>query len=235
MNIIDTIVICLILLYALNGAYKGFLPSIANLCSFFLSWIISFLCYPLVARGLIKTDLFSSFRMYVEGAEWLPDFEYSRIPVDTLSDQQLATIVNDSRLPPPFDTAITASVENKVFAADGAVTLGEYYNMTIYSVIINIIALLILFVGIRVILTLVTNAFTYSYKLPQLRHFEYVSGAGVGAIGGFFAMYLIFTVMPVGLVLLRDMDIVTNTVNGSWTSNIFYSASIILRFISGHV
>jgi len=235
MNIIDIIVICLILLYALNGANKGFLPSIANLCSFFLSWIISFLCYPLVARGLIKTNFFSSFRMYVEGAEWLPNFEYSRVDVATLSDQELAAIVKDSRLPPPFDTAITASVEGKVFEAQGAVTLGEYYNLTIYSVIVNIIALLILFVGVRIILTLATNAFTYAYKLPQLRHFEYLSGAGVAAIRGFFAMYLVFMIVPVGLVLLRNMDLVTNTVNGSWTSNIFYSASIILRFISGHV
>ena len=235
MNIIDTIVICLILIYALNGFYKGFLPSLANLVSFFLSWIISFLCYPLVARGLVKTDFFKAFTMYVEGTEWLPDFEYSRIDVNTLSDQQLATIVKDSRLPPPFDTAITASVEGKVFAADGAVTLGEYYNLTIYSVIVNIIALVILFIGVRIILTLITNAFTYSYKLPQLRHFEYVSGAAVSAIRGFFAMYLLFMIVPIGLVLLRNMDLVTDTVNGSWTSNIFYSGSIILRFISGHI
>ena len=235
MNIIDTIIVCLILLYALNGLYRGFLPSILNLGMFFLSWLISFLCYPLVAAKLVTTDFFSSFEMYVEGTEWLPSFEYARADVSSLSDQQLTKIVSESRLPPPFDTAITASVKGQVFADSGATTLGEYYNLTIYSVIINIISLLLLFLALRLIFTLLANAFTYGYQLPALRHFEYPSGAAVGLIRGFFSMYLLFMLVPIALVLLRSIDLVTNTVNGSWTSGIFYSSSIALRFISGHI
>ena len=64
MNIIDIVILGFILLYALNGMYKGFLPSLLNLGGFFLSWIGAFLFYPLLSGAFIKSDFFQSFRFF---------------------------------------------------------------------------------------------------------------------------------------------------------------------------
>ena len=235
MNIIDVIVLVLLAIYVLNGLFRGFLPSLMNLGSFFVSWIVSFLAYPLLSKSLVGNGLFSSFQYYVEGTEWLPNFELSRLNVADISGEQLSSIMEQSKLPPPFDTAITHTVETQAFADQGVTTLGDYFNLTIYNVIINIIAVLILFVCIRVVLTLLVNAFCYASNLPQLRHFDYPMGGAVGLIRGFFSMYLLFALIPIAMVFLRSVDFVTSMVNESTACGVFYSGSIILRVISGTI
>lgn len=233
MNIIDLLVIVFIGLYVLNGIYRGFLPSILNLGGFFVSWILSFLTYPLVAERLLKSELVNSFKFYVEGTEWLPALELSRLPVSTISPEQLADIMTKSKLPPPFDTAIRATVESQAFSGEGLTTLGEYYNNTIFCVILNIVSILIVFLVLRCIFTLLTNAFSYSARLPQLRHFEYPMGGAMGLLRGYFSMYFVFMLVPIGLVLLQSVEFITSTINSSAACSVFYSSSILLRFVSG--
>ncbi len=45
MNLIDMVLIGLVLLYMLNGYYRGFLPSVANLGGFIISWISGLIFY----------------------------------------------------------------------------------------------------------------------------------------------------------------------------------------------
>ena len=73
MNIIDIVILGFILLYALNGMYKGFLPSLLNLGGFFLSWIGAFLFYPLLSGAFIKSDFFQSWKSFYRHMLTVPD------------------------------------------------------------------------------------------------------------------------------------------------------------------
>ncbi|MBQ9942363.1 MAG: CvpA family protein [Christensenellaceae bacterium] len=234
MNILDITILVLIGLYVLSGLYRGFIPSLLNLGGFFISWVLSFLCYPLLSRSLINSEFFSSLRFYIEGAERIGNVELIRVPIATISDAQLGEIMQTAKMPTPFDTAIVENIQNQAFADQGLTTLGEYFDMTIYSVMINIISLLIIFIGLRVLLTLVTNAFSYSAKLPMLRHYDMAAGGGVALIRGFFSMHLVFAIVPIALIML-PITPVTNLLNSSFTSVLFYSGSLVLKFISGCV
>lgn len=102
MNIIDIVILGFILLYALNGMYKGFLPSLLNLGGFFLSWIGAFLFYPLLSGAFIKSDFFQSFRFYIEGAEKVNNYEIVNTPVASLSSGDIASIMEMPSFPPPI-------------------------------------------------------------------------------------------------------------------------------------
>ena len=102
MNFLDIIIIGLIVLYAVNGLYRGFIPSILNLGGFFVSWISALIFYPLVSRGLVQSELFSSLRFYMEGAEKIGDVEMAKTSIDLISPEKLQNIVENAKLPSPF-------------------------------------------------------------------------------------------------------------------------------------
>jgi len=234
LNIIDYIVIGMIALYVLNGIYRGFLPSLLNLGGFFASWILAFFTYPLLSRTLVGGKLFSSLQFYVEGAEKLGDlFEMGNLPVSQISSNQLSGILDACKLAPPFDTAIASNVSKQAFAKQGLTTLAEYFDQTIYNVIINILSLLIIFFVLRLLFTLLTNAFSFSSQMPQLRRFDATLGGGIGFVRGFLSMYLLFAVMPVIMIMFNNVAAVTDLVNGSRSCTTFYTSSVILRYISG--
>ena len=135
MNIIDIVILGFILLYALNGMYKGFLPSLLNLGGFFLSWIGAFLFYPLLSGAFIKSDFFQSFRFYIEGAEKVNNYEIVNTPVASLSSGDIASIMENAKLPSPYHNTILHNLENQgaVKAYEQAAPTGRtrrYYHIT---------------------------------------------------------------------------------------------------------
>ncbi len=234
MNIIDIVILGIILLYVLNGLHKGFLPSLLNLGGFFLSWIGAFLFYPLLSGAFVKSDFFSSFRFYIEGAEKVNNFEMVNVPVSSLSKADIASIMDKAKLSSPYHNTILHNLENQAFAKDGLTTVGEYFDMTIYCVILNILAFLLIFFLLRMLFTLLTNAYSYSADLPMLQRFDSLSGGGVALIRGFFSMHVVFMIIPVLLILLPVTQI-SDLLNSSFMSSLFYSHSTILPFIIGRI
>jgi len=232
MNIIDIIVIGLLLLFVLNGIYRGFLPSVMNLAGLFVSWIVSFLAYPAVSRKFCNMEFFSSLRFYIEGAEKVGDVEISRQAVAGLSEIQIEEIVSNAKLAAPYHNSVLENLKSMAFEAEGLTTVGEYFDATIYYTIINILAFAVLFFSIYVVLMLVTNAAGYSLELPELRHFDRAMGGAVAFVRGFLLMYVFFMIIPIALILM-PITLVTDIVNNSFMCSIFYNGSILLRFISG--
>lgn len=229
MNIIDIVVLAMLILFFLNGIYRGFLPSIMNLAGTFLSWIIAFLTYPLLSGRLVKTELFQSLHFYIEGAEKVGNYEISKQAVTSFTEIELQNIVNDAKLAPPYDTSVLRNLKNLAFQDRGLTTVGEYFDATIYDTIVNIIAFAILFLCIYALFLLLTNAAGYAFSLPELRHFDRPIGGAIAVVRGFFFLYVLFLMMPIALILLPE--IVSELINSSAASAIFYNGSIILRFI----
>ena len=88
MNVIDWVVIVIIVLYGLNGLYRGFMPSVLNLGGFFISWVTAFLTYPLLAKPLSQTDLFSQLKFYIEGSERINNYELVNLDVSKITPTQ---------------------------------------------------------------------------------------------------------------------------------------------------
>ncbi len=233
MNIVDIVILGLIALYFVSGAYRGFLPSLLNLGAFLVSWIASSLFSPLLARKLIGSPFFSSFKFYLEGAEKVTDYELVRRTVSSLSNAEMDSIIDSAALPSPYSRTILDNMKGQVFAKDGLTTVGEYFDMTIYCVIMNIIAFILVFLLLRLVLTLFTNAYSYSVDLPQLKKFDRLLGGAVALIRAFFSMHMLFSVVAIMIMIVPSQ--ITDILNTSFFARVFYSGSVVLPFIAGKV
>jgi hypothetical protein len=204
-----------------------------NLGGFFVSWLISLLTYPLLSKTLINSEFFSSLKFYIEGAERVNNFEAANMAVSGLSKSDLSSIMANAKIASPFNNAIIANIKAQAFASQGLKTVGEYFDMTIYCIIINIIAFWLIFVCLRLLFTLFTNAYSYSSNLPQLQRFDSAAGGIVALFRGFFSMHVVFMIIPIALMMVPSQ--VTNILNSSFTTSLFYSGSTILPFIAGHL
>ncbi len=233
MNIIDIIILCLIAVFVLNGVYRGFLSSILNLAGIFVSWVIAFVSYPLLAKSLSETGIFSESRFYIEGAERI-NVEIAKSPITSIPTSELQTIVADAKMPPPFGDAIIDNINNSAFSDMGLTTVGDYFDETIFNVIINTLSIVILFFGMLIIITLIINALSFSINLPMLRSFDTLAGGSVALVRGFFFMYMLFAIVPAFMVLIGDqITFITDMLNDSATSTVFYNNSIVLPYVSG--
>ncbi len=230
MNIIDIFVIAFILLYVLNGVYRGFLPSVLNIVGFFTSWIAAYIFSPGIASRLAANETVSSLRFYIEGAEKVGDFELAKRAISSFSQGELERVVANSQLTPPYNTTVLEHIKTRAFESQGLTTLGEYFDASIYTVITNIVAFVLLFVALRIIITLLINSYSYAASMPQLRHFDHLLGGAVSLARGFFSMYVVFSLIPIALIII-PVTFVTDIINSSVMSTIFYNGSIILRYL----
>ena len=100
--------------------------------------------------------------------------------------------------------------------------------------ILNILAFLLIFVVLRLLFTLLTNAYSYSRDLPQLSRFDTLSGGSIALLRGFFSMHVVFMVIPM-LLILMPVTQLTDFLNSSFTTSLFYSHSVILPFLMGRI
>ena len=219
MNIMDILVMGLLLLYFLSGMYRGFLPSLLNLGGFFAAWVGSLLGYRLIAKRMLASEFISSFQFYVEGAEKVNDYEAARLAVSSLSKADISSIMSNAKLPSFFSRAIESNLKRQVFEDMGLTTAGEYFNMSIFCLILNIISFILLFFLLKCLFTLLTNAYSSSTALPQLKRFEYTCGGGVALLRGFFTMHILFMVIPIIIALFPSQ--IAELLNSSIASRIF--------------
>jgi len=233
MNLIDVFIIIVIAITILEGIYKGFINSVSRIGAFFLSWISAFIFSPGIATLIQGNEsIFTSLLTYVEGAEKLGNIENAKILIDQTKDTDLNTIINNANFPQPFTSLIKDNIANHAFANKGVTTLGDYVNQTITCTIVNIISFLFIFLIATLLFTFIINALDKTIKFPVLRQFDSLLGAGFGLILGCFTLFIIFLVIPIVLVLM-DVKVVSEYLNGSFLGSFFYKSNFIMNFMRG--
>ena len=233
MNLIDVFVIIIAAISILEGFYRGFINSASRVGAFFLSWISAFVFSPGVAR-LIQNDqsIFTPLLTYVDGAEKLGNLDNAKMIIGQIKDTDVNTIVNNANFPAPFPSLLKENVANHAFATKGINTLGDYANQTIACTIVNILSFLFIFLIASILFTFLINALDRTLKFPVLRQFDGVIGGGFGLILGCFTLFVIFLIVPIVLVLL-DVQVVSEYLNGSFLGSFFYKSNFILSFMRG--
>lgn len=235
MNFVTVVLMLLILVTALEGIHRGFLRSALNLGAFFLSVMTSYLFYPVVSSAIKSNlSLFEYLTYYTEGAEKIASFESSQLLVSKLSQTQLNDIISTSNISEPFTSLIRQNVQTKAFASSGLTTIGEYYNMTIVSAVINVLAFLAVFLIARLIFAFVLGAIDYTVEFPELRQCDRTSGALFGILRGFMFCFLLMTIIPVVFMVI-PVDKITDYFNESSFALFFSENNFFMHFIRGVV
>ena len=232
MNILDIAVLLLFAVFLLGGWYRGFVHTVLSLGAYVLAFAFALTLRPLVTNA-IKADeqLYTMALYYTEGAELVQDVELSKTPISALSAEQLSGVMENATLPVPMGQRISENIAREAFLEDGASTLGQYFNLTIVNVFINLFAVLALFTVVRLLLAFAIHLITYARNgFPVLHTADGLLGACFGLIRGFLAMYLIFLLVPIVLIILPKAG---ELIDASYFGGFFSHSNLLLRLIPG--
>lgn len=234
MSVVDIAVLLVLAIAVLGGWYRGFLDALFGLAAMIVSFLLGLLGIPLVANAIRSHEqLYNMLLYYTEGAEYVAatDVELIRMPVSDITRDQLQTIIQNADMPLPMGARVARNIAAEAFASEGVTTLGDYFNLTIISVVINIVACLAVFVIARIILGFIIRGISYGRGgFPALAHGDSAIGAGVGLLQGVLILFAIFLLLPIALTVLPKLYIY---VEKSFFGVFFYRANFFINLIPG--
>ena len=232
MNFIDIAILLVLAITILGGFYRGFVNTVLNIGATIASLLFGRILIPLIS-GMVKgsADLFNMLLYYTEGSEYvaITDVELTRSPIASISSEQLHTVLNNADMPIPMDRCVIKNIASEAFRDSGVTTLGDYFNQTIVCVVINILALLLLFIVLRLLLGFLVRGFEYGRGgFPVLSRGDAIIGAGLGLIHGVLMLFVIFLIVPVMLTVLPKLY---EFLRESFFGEFFYQANFLLSII----
>ena len=234
MNLLDFAVIGIFAIIILLGLYKGFLHSACSTIGLILSCILGFVFMPVMSNSIrANENLYNMMQYYTEGSEFINDSELSKSDISTLSSADLNEIINNSNLPYPIGKEIMENIAKEAFDDENISTLGDYFNLTMVNVFINIVSFLALYLIIRVILAFAINWFDYAYTLPKLKVYDPLFAVAASFIHGMLVLFLVFMLIPVALTLMGSLEFVNELVDGSVYAPLFYKSNFLLSWMPG--
>lgn len=232
MNFIDIAILLVLGITILGGLYRGFVSTVYNVGATIVSLIVGRICIPLVS-SMVKgsADLFNMMLYYTEGSEYvaITDVELTRASISSISSEQLHTVLQNADMPIPMDRCVIKNIASEAFRNSGVTTLGDYFNQTIVCVVINILAMLLVFAIVRLLLGFVVRGMEYGRGgFPVLTRGDGAIGAGLGLIHGVLLLFAIFLLVPVMLTVLPKLY---EFLSESFFGEFFYQANFLLSII----
>lgn len=235
MNLIDIAVVLILAYYVVSGYMRGFTVSVLDIASYLLAFILAITLSPAMSGFLMNdTGLGEMLVIYAEGSEYVNNIELASTAITDIEAHEITSAIDSAALPTPFGTCLKANVDSEAFARQGITTLGDYFNMTIVSVVINILSFVLVFFICRLIFSIAINATNYVTRLPVLKQANSWLGMAVGLLRGVLVLYVVFMLLPMLIAVLPAGNI-HNLINGylaqSFTANFFYGTNFLLPLI----
>lgn len=232
MNFIDIAILLILAITVLGGLYRGFFSTALNIGATIASILFGRILIPVVS-GLIKgsAELFNMMLYYTEGSEYvaITDVELTRAPIFSISAEQLHTVLENADMPIPMERCVLKNIASEAFRDSGVTTLGDYFNQTIVCVVINILAMLVLFAILRFVFGFLIRGIEFGRGgFPVLAHGDGIIGAGLGLIHGVLMLFVIFLIVPVMLTVLPKLY---EFLSESFFGEFFYQANFLLSII----
>lgn len=237
MNVIDYGIIGLIALCALLGFYRGFVQSLLNLGGCLLSFLGAFWIFPTMADALSSnTEIVRLISSYTDSGSILGDLNLSSRAVSTLSQSNIAAIVERANLPDPLGRLLEANLTEKVFSPLGnlATTVGDYINQTILSVSINVLCFILCFVLCFLVITILTNLIRTVFRFPVLKQLDWLAGGVFGFVIGCVLCYVAFTAIPLlqSVIPLEPFQLL---VEQSALAKVFENGNLIISIMNREI
>jgi len=230
LNIVDYAILLVMGISIIAGVYNGFVLSALNTASFFFSWLGALIFYPLVSDALVSKfpDLFLRLEFYADGASKIPSVEDRTTELTRFTQEYITELLQKINLPNPFSKILAANAFSQEGAAE---TLGQYFDFTIASVIVNILSFLILFLVLKLVFTIAISLGKSLVSFPVLKQFDSLCGGCFGLVRGIFVLYFIFALMPI-VMALAPVEIISKYMDESLLANIFYKSNIFTSFVN---
>jgi uncharacterized membrane protein required for colicin V production len=228
MNWADVAVIGIISLLALIGFYRGFVKSIFKIISFFAAIIVSIKFYPEVAKFLEATPLYNSVWSFINDGI----VERQRIISDSLAtagDSAMKQTLNSLSLPSFLNNFIISKIPEQNNLVDLA-KVSDLLTDQITKIVVDLSALLLIYIAIRIILFLLRFVLEGIAKLPVFKQIDKLGGLIMGAVEGLLTIYILMAILML-FHTTPNFDQIFEIVNSSNIAKYFYENNFIITIM----
>lgn len=228
MNWTDFLVIAIIGVFGLIGLKNGFIYSMFRLFSFFLSSLLAVKFYPMVSKILMKTVLFANIKGSIYKNLMLQQTQVAK--VDSQAKEVAATaIIDNLQLPGFMKGSLASHIPNPSKLLD----IGQIMDTLsgeLAKMVIDILALIVLYILIRVGLVFLRFILQGLAKLPLFKQLDKLGGFSFGAVEGLLTIYILFA-----FVMLFNASPsfkgVYQAIDGSMLAKFFYQNNFIINWM----
>lgn len=194
MNWSDLLVLGIILVFGIIGLSKGFIFSIFRLASFFMSLILSIKLYPVVAKFLTGTSLYTVIKQSIFKSLMLQQQIQSPAVDQQVKEAGAKAVVDNLHLPGFMKDMIKDSLPNATSLIDVS-RIMDLVSDKLATLTIEIISVVLLYIFIRVALTFARVILQGLAKLPVFKQCDKLGGFAFGAVEGLLTVYVLLAVV----------------------------------------
>ena len=198
MGVIDIIILVIVAVSVIYGAYRGFLGSLLSGGCFILAVILAFIAGPRVSEALRSNqgvcDMLST---YTDAVIRVEDSSLSNADVELLDDSTIDRICEDSGLPGPISSIVSRCLKDRTYRSSGISTVKEYMSDTLVGITVNVLSYVACFLIACILLNILSSVLRHVAELPVLKQLDSLCGAVIGLLRAVLILYVIFLLVPV--------------------------------------
>lgn len=194
MNWSDLVIFGIILVFGIIGLSNGFIFSVFRLASYFIGVIVSLKFYPVLSDILMKTALYTNIKESI--AKNLLLKEATIVPAAGGQARQVAAgaVVEKLKLPGFVEGMLAKELPDPTKLVDVS-QITDLLSSQLAKVVIDIIALILLYILVRIALIFARFILKGIAKLPVFKQLDKLGGFALGAVEGLLTIYIICTVL----------------------------------------
>jgi len=178
MNALDIIILGVIVLFGFIGYRKGLVRTVYRVVSLFVALFVARMLYPHVARMLNQTTIFPRIQESIANTLNLEGV------VNEHTAQRGEEIISALPLPYMFQSLLHYNNRPDVFAILQVGTIEDYITGFFANMIVNGIAMFIVFVLVLIVLSFIGNLLDIVSMLPVISTMNRAGGLAIGLAMG---------------------------------------------------
>lgn len=221
--IFDLIVVAVFVICVAGGMRKGLVKSVYRICSFALAIILSIVLIQPFSKLLSSTPIAESVRSGITNSIENAGEGVTAGIDDTLSNLHLPSFLQDD--------ISTDYLINSAENADQGFSVSEWVADALTNKIIGALAAIILFIGIKLLLSLIFYMLDALFNLPVLHGVNKMLGAVLGLVNGAIIIYGLCAVLTL-ISANEAMTPIMTSIEKSLITRCFYEYNILLNLLT---
>ncbi len=226
----DYVILGIIGLSLLFGMYRGFVSSVLGTGSCLLSFGLSFVFYPRVVEWVSGNAEIQRWMLnFTDAASRVGDLETSMQSVGSLTAQGIAEVVDRVGLPGIIGNMLRDNLANQVYG--GTASVSSYVSQTILGACTNILSFLACFLGLYLIITILSAMLRAVFSFPVLKQMDALAGGLFGFLRGAIICFALFALVPL-LQTMVHMEAVNRLIEESRLAGLFNNGSMLAAIMN---
>ncbi len=223
---IDAVIIAILLITMLVGAYRGFINSVFRTFSSIVALILAFALHPVITRFIKITPLFDLLKEHIADKLGLS------LEINNATQAEQSQIISSLPLPDFLNKMLIENNNSVVHELLDTHGIADYICSYIANLIISIVVTLILVLCMKFVVRAIIKAFDIIAKLPVIHQLNYLGGGLVGIISGVIIIWLIFLAAMI-FVTDTSFALLQEGIDGSILGKLLYDNNIFVNLLMG--